>query len=228
MALTGCPGGDDSGTGATTMTTTMATSNGSATSADSGATTNVATSMASGSASGSSGGPGSSDGSGSSGGPGSTGNPGTTGATCVEEMGSCAEGEGCCEGLTCCAGVPVPPGQEYCGMQCPDSDYNLKRDFEAVDRDEVLEKVAALPITTWSYRREDRSVRHLGPMAQDFQASFGLGASDKSIFVIDADGVALTSIQALYRRLRATEAENLALREALDDLQQRVGALEAD
>ncbi|MCA9648464.1 MAG: tail fiber domain-containing protein [Myxococcales bacterium] len=227
MALAGCPGGDDGGTGATTMSSSnTSTASSSATSADSGATTNVATSTGSGSASGGSEGSGSSSGPGSSGGQDSTGSPGTTGAACVEAMGSCAEGEACCEGLSCCTGVPVPPGEEYCDQQCPDSDYHLKRDFEVVDPDEVLAKVAALPITTWSYRREDPSVRHLGPMAQDFQASFGLGASDRSIFVVDADGVALSSIQALYRRLRAAEAENEALRDALADLQRRVQALE--
>jgi hypothetical protein len=147
---------------------------------------------------------------------------------CVEEQGSCAQGETCCRGLTCCAGVPVPEGQEYCGMMCPDSDFALKREFAAIDADAVLERVLALPITTWSYRAEDPSIRHLGPMAQDFKAAFGLGATDRAISKIDADGVALTSIQALGRRLRDAEAENAALRESLASLQARVDALEGE
>jgi hypothetical protein len=145
----------------------------------------------------------------------------------VEEQGSCANGEMCCESLQCCAGVPVPPGQEYCGMRCPQSDHALKREFAAVDADAVLERVMALPITTWSYRSEDPSVRHLGPMAQDFKASFGLGSTDLAIFQIDADGVALTSIQALGQRLRAAEAENAVLRESLASMEDRLAALEA-
>ncbi len=145
----------------------------------------------------------------------------------MEAMGSCADGESCCDGLLCCAGVPVPEGEEYCDQQCPMSDHTLKRDFEPVDPDQILERVAALPITTWSYRREDPSIRHLGPMAQDFKASFRLGATDESIFVVDADGVALSSIQALYRKLRASEAENARLREDLARLDERLEALEA-
>jgi len=39
----------------------------------------------------------------------------------------------------------------------------------------------------------------MGPLAQDFFAAFGLGEDDKHITTIDADGVALAAIQALYR-----------------------------
>ena len=111
-------------------------------------------------------------------------------------------------------------------MPCPKSDHALKREFAAVEADAILERVGALPITTWSYRSEDPSVRHLGPMAQDFKASFGLGSTDTAIFPIDADGVALTSIQALARRLAAAEAENEELRESLASLEARLAALE--
>jgi Chaperone of endosialidase len=235
LVLGGCPGGDDGDTGA--GSTSMSASSTSVGSASSGSTTQVATSQ--GTTLGSSGAddPGSSGVSDSIGSTtqssstgadsGGSGSSGTTGAVCVEEQGSCAQGEMCCVGLECCAGVPVPPGQEYCGMPCPRSDHAQKREFAAVDADAVLERVLALPITTWSYHDEDPSIRHLGPMAQDFQASFGLGASDKAIFQIDADGVALTSIQAVTRRLQASEAENAALRESLASLQARVAALEA-
>lgn len=79
---------------------------------------------------------------------------------------------------------------------------------------DVLEKVARLPISTWNYAWEAASVRHVGPMAQDFYAAFGLGDSDKRIFLLDANGVALVAIQALHRRLQELEAEVAALREA--------------
>lgn len=235
LALAGCPGGDDGETaaGSTSVAGSGTTTPGSGTTT--APTTAGTAEGSSGSSAGSSGpGPGSTTAPGSTGGadtgstsaPGSSGEPGTTGAACVEAQGSCAMGEACCEGLECCAGVPVPPGQEYCGMPCPKSDFALKREFAAVDADAVLDKVLALPITEWSYRSEAASVRHLGPMAQDFKASFGLGSTDTAIFQIDADGVALTSIQALGRRLRQAEADNAALRESLRALQARVEALE--
>jgi len=83
---------------------------------------------------------------------------------------------------------------------------------EPVKGQEVLEKLAALPISTWNYKRESAQVRHLGPMAQDFAATFGLGDNDRRINVVDANGVVMVSIQALYRRLKALQAEVQALR----------------
>jgi len=83
---------------------------------------------------------------------------------------------------------------------------------EPVDGQELLEKLAALPISTWNYKKDPPSVRHLGPMAQDFAAAFGLGDSDTTINMVDANGVVMVAIQALYRRVKALEAEVAALR----------------
>jgi hypothetical protein len=79
----------------------------------------------------------------------------------------------------------------------------------------VLEKLAALPISTWNYKGDDPAVRHMGPMAQDFAAAFGLGADDRTINLLDANGVVMVSIQALYRRLEQLEAEISELRSAV-------------
>lgn len=79
---------------------------------------------------------------------------------------------------------------------------------------EVLERLAGLPLSVWSYRFDHESVRHLGPMAQDFAATFGLGSSERSIAQVDANGVCMAAIQALYRRLLETEAELERLRNA--------------
>lgn len=122
--------------------------------------------------------------------------------------------------------MPVPPGQEFCSQICPVSDRNRKRDFEAIDAAAVLEKVAALPITTWSYKFEDPSIRHIGPMAQDFRAAFGVGKTEKLIFQVDADGVALASIQALHARVQELETEKAALQTTLEALEQRLVKLE--
>jgi hypothetical protein len=63
-------------------------------------------------------------------------------------------------------------------------------------------------------------------MAQDFYAAFGLGESETYISTVDADGVALAAIQALYQRSQALEAENVALRQQISDLEARVAGLE--
>ena len=94
------------------------------------------------------------------------------------------------------AGVSLAAGG---GSWISISDQNMKEEFEPVDTREVLEKVAALPMTTWKYKTQDASIRHIGPMAQDFHAAFGVGETELGITGIDADGVALAAIQALKR-----------------------------
>jgi hypothetical protein len=97
------------------------------------------------------------------------------------------------------------------------SDENIKQNIEAIDPQSVLEKVAALPVSTWEYR--DRpGQQHLGPMAQDFHAAFGLGNDDTSISTVDASGVGLASIKALEARNRELESEVGDLREEVDQM----------
>jgi hypothetical protein len=80
-------------------------------------------------------------------------------------------------------------------------------DLTPINGHEVLEKLAELPVSAWNYTFEDASVRHLGPMAQDFYAAFGLGGDDTTINPVDANGVLIVAIQALCRRVAALEVE---------------------
>jgi Chaperone of endosialidase len=109
------------------------------------------------------------------------------------------------------------------------SDRNAKQDFAAVDPGSVLDKVVALPITTWHYKT-DTTEQHLGPMAQDFRAAFGLGADDKHIGTLDEEGVALAAIKGLNAKLERDnaelQAESAELRSRNDDLGRRLEALE--
>ena len=81
----------------------------------------------------------------------------------------------------------------------------------------MLAKVSALPLQSWHYTNAP-GTRHVGPMAQDFQAAFGLGADDKSIATVDADGVALAAIQGLDEITKSQAAEIAALRRQLAEL----------
>ncbi len=160
---------------------------------------------------------------------------------CAKEGGACAGGETCCgdsccvHGQLCCplsgpiAG-PLPScvtptaAQPTCPQGCAPlcvSDRNLKRDIEPVDAQAVLERVAHLPISTWSYKTDDPSVRHLGPMAQDFSAAFGLGKTDRAYDPIDAHGVELAAIKALYERMNEEHALIERLERENEDLRQR-------
>ena len=105
------------------------------------------------------------------------------------------------------------------------SDRNMKKDFTAVDTMNILEQLAAIPITRWHYNWEDSTATpHIGPMAQDFQAAFGVGEDNRHISTSDADGVALAAIQGLNEKLEARsqklEAENTELKARLEKLEQ--------
>ena len=63
----------------------------------------------------------------------------------------------------------------------------------------------------------------MGPMAQDFYAAFGLGEDDMHIETVDADGVALAAIQALYRMNQQQQEEIRQLQSRVADLQERLG-----
>jgi trimeric autotransporter adhesin len=102
-------------------------------------------------------------------------------------------------------------------------DRNVKENFLPVDSSRVLEQLAAMPISTWTYKAQSRNpVRYLGPVAQDFHAAFGLGPDDKHINEIDEMGVALAAIQGLNQKL---DAENAKLQGQVADLQSQLDGL---
>jgi hypothetical protein len=122
----------------------------------------------------------------------------------------------------------------YCtpaGVWTSVSDRNVKEQFLPIDPANVLASVLALPITQWKYKVEPDGVKHLGPMAQDFKASFGLGESDKAIGSVDADGVALAAIQGLNQKLqhelKSLHEENADLKARLSALEEVIGNLRA-
>ncbi|HAV61163.1 MAG TPA: hypothetical protein DCY13_02220 [Verrucomicrobiales bacterium] len=103
------------------------------------------------------------------------------------------------------------------------SDRNGKENFAPTDSREVLSKLLGLPVTTWNYKAEGPRYRHMGPVAQDFYAAFGIGIDDKHLAALDANGVALAAIQGLNRKLE----EQLAARDrTIDALLQRIDNLE--
>jgi len=108
------------------------------------------------------------------------------------------------------------------GIWANASDKNRKTDFEETDSREILERLAALPVRGWRYTNEDSGVKHLGPVAQDFRAAFGLGTDDKTIGTVDADGVALAAIQGLNQKLngelKRRDIECADLKRELDEL----------
>jgi hypothetical protein len=106
------------------------------------------------------------------------------------------------------------------------SDRNLKTGFAPVKPDEILARLAALPIQSWRFTNEVAGVHHLGPMAQDFKAAFGLGDDDKLIAFVDAEGVALAAIQGLNQKVAEKEARIQEQSAEIEELKAQLQRLE--
>jgi hypothetical protein len=83
------------------------------------------------------------------------------------------------------------------------SDRNKKTKLKDVDGESILTKLEGMKIQEWEYRskqKDSKKDRHIGPMAQDFYAAYGLGHDETHISTVDADGIVLLAIQELNRR----------------------------
>lgn len=111
-------------------------------------------------------------------------------------------------------------GGAYCdgGSWINGSDRNLKENFTPVSGKEILSKVDQLPISEWNYKTDNSSIKHIGPVAQDFYSLFGVGNDNVSISTIDPAGISLAAIQELSR-------QNKELKEQIDQLKKEVEAL---
>ena len=117
------------------------------------------------------------------------------------------------------------------------SSRTLKENYLAVDGEDVLLRIRAVPVTTWSMIGGDPGVRHMGPVAEDFWNAFGLGLGPTAIGLGDIDGVNFMAVQALEARtteLRQTQemlaqrtARVTELESALATALRRLEALEA-
>jgi hypothetical protein len=121
-------------------------------------------------------------------------------------------------------GAMLAPGS---GTWASASDRTLKSDVAPVSDEAILAKVAALSVTEWSYTSE-RGVRHLGPMAQDFYAAFGLGADDRHITAVDEDGIALAAIKGLDTKVKVNDRAVDTLRASVAGHGNDIRALRAE
>ncbi len=121
------------------------------------------------------------------------------------------------------SGVQLLPGS---GAWSTLSDRSAKAGFEAIDPQAILKAISGLPISTWRYQSQAESIRHLGPLAQDFYAAFGLGEDARYISTVDADGVSLAAIQGLYQLVQQQQTQIESQEVDLLDLKARLLAIE--
>jgi hypothetical protein len=98
------------------------------------------------------------------------------------------------------------------------SDRNMKENFEVIDGRKILGLIEDLPVMKWNYKSDAPSIKHIGPVAQEFYSLFGLGNDDKSISSIDPSGVALVAIKEL-------SSQNKAMREQIEVQQKQIDEL---
>jgi hypothetical protein len=113
-------------------------------------------------------------------------------------------------------GAPNTGSSDTAIFSATGSSRDIKEAVVPADIDDVLRRLSALPISTWSYKEAGEPTRHIGPMAQDFAAAFGVGRSDRYINSIDAIGVTMAAVQALETRVRELSAEVAALKKRLE------------
>lgn len=113
------------------------------------------------------------------------------------------------------------------------SDSTRKENFRQADGASFLHKISTMRLGSWNYKGQDvKTLRHYGPMAQDFFAAFGHDAlgtigEDKSINQADFDGVNLIAIQALVNEVNQLKAELSTAKEKEKAVQARLDKIEA-
>ena len=104
------------------------------------------------------------------------------------------------------------------------SDRSAKENFQPLDVQKVLAKVAQMPLTEWSYK--GYAERHVGPMAQDFHAAFPLNPNDKLLNSADEAGITLAAIQGLNQKVEQKDAKIQEQSAEIADLKGRLEKLE--
>ncbi|MEO8672002.1 MAG: tail fiber domain-containing protein [Tahibacter sp.] len=100
------------------------------------------------------------------------------------------------------------------------SSRTSKENFSRNNHKMILAKLEKLEIPSWNYRGSPTDDRHLGPVAEDFHDSFGLGKDGRFVATGDVAGIALLSAQALQAELRERDTR-------IADLEARLAALES-
>jgi hypothetical protein len=124
----------------------------------------------------------------------------------IRDLDSSGEVKGGGQSQTCnsgrCQGGCVQETQT-----CLCSDRAIKDNFRSIDSQAILAELQTVVVQSWNYKNDGPSIRHIGPMAQDFAAAFGFDHDDKHIYFVDVAGVAFASIQALAQKIAGLQAE---------------------
>ena len=88
----------------------------------------------------------------------------------------------------------------------------IKRTAQDWSRSEILDLVAALPVYNYNLKSQDQSIRHIGPVAQEFNPLFGFTEAERYINTLDISGVTLAAVRELVH-------ENRELKNRVEELE---------
>ncbi|HET7178018.1 MAG TPA: tail fiber domain-containing protein [Solirubrobacterales bacterium] len=106
------------------------------------------------------------------------------------------------------------------------SSREIKENFTPVSPREILDRVVEMPLTEWNLKTVPNE-RHIGPIAEDWWALFGLGMDDKHVSLNDVGGVALAAIKGLHQEVVEKDSTINELRQTVDRLQRENDAMAA-
>jgi hypothetical protein len=94
-----------------------------------------------------------------------------------------------------------------------------KENFQDLDTGEILQRLASLPVSDWNYKKDTDTVRHIGPVSEDFYEAFGYGEDDQHISPNDLAGVNTAAIQGLFQKLLEKDQEIQDLRSKVSEIE---------
>ncbi len=107
------------------------------------------------------------------------------------------------------------------GIWTNNPECNDLQNFSGTDQQQLLDKIAVLPIMQWNSATQ-ADVAHIGPTAADLKAIFGVG-DGQSLSTVDPVGIALAAIQMLIQnmQLQQQQLQRIGkLQSQLSDLEQ--------
>ena len=116
--------------------------------------------------------------------------------------------------------VTVNNGLTVNGTFTNNSSRTFKENFQPVDASTVLQKFAQLPVQEWSFKDDERKMRHVGPTVEDFQSAFGLGTDGKYIVPADVTGITMLAVQGLYKEVQEKDAQIAELEKQIEEIKQ--------
>lgn len=96
-------------------------------------------------------------------------------------------------------GVALAPGA---GAWSTLSDSTLKENITPINALSFINKIEELDIYSWSYKSQNNTIKHIGPMAQDFYKTFKLGTNKTTINSGDFDGINLLLLKGLNEKVQ--------------------------